>query len=90
MFYDEVIPSAVELTGEDDKGRFLPKCCEYLFVAYHFLSNKRNFDGKVLVENWVNFWNRRDFFYQKPLIRKGKRIHHPRFTRNPNGLTKKH
>ena len=55
MFYDEVIPSATELTGEDDKGRFLPKCCEYLFVLYHFLSNKRNFDGKVLVKDWVNF-----------------------------------
>ena len=55
MFYDEVIPSATELTGEDDKGRFLPKCCEYLFVAYYFLNNKRNFDGKVLVEDWVNF-----------------------------------
>ena len=52
IFYDEVIP----LTGEDDKGRFLPKCCEYLFVTYHFLSNKRNFDDKVFMEDWVNFW----------------------------------
>ena len=51
MFYDEVIPNATELTGEDDKGRFLPKCCEYLFVTYHFLSNKRNFDGKVLMDD---------------------------------------
>ena len=50
MFYDEVIPSATELIGENDKGRFLPKCYEYLFVAYHFLSNKKNFDGKVLAE----------------------------------------
>ena len=55
MFYDEVIPSAAELTSEDDKERFLPKCCEYLFAAYHFLSDKKNFDGKVLAEDWVNF-----------------------------------
>ena len=34
IFYDEVIPSASELTDEDDKGRFLPKCYEYLFAAY--------------------------------------------------------
>ena len=51
MFYDKVIPSVAELTTEDDKRRFLLKCYEYLFIAYHFLSNKRNFDGKVLVED---------------------------------------
>ena len=51
MFYDEVIPSAIELTSEDDKGRFLLKSYEYLFVAYHFLSNKGNFDGKVLMDD---------------------------------------
>ena len=63
MFYDEVIPSAAELTGEDDKGRFLSKCCEYLFVVYHFLSNMKKFNGKILVKDWVNFWFRGDLFY---------------------------
>ena len=51
MFYDEVILSASELIDEDEKGRFLPKCCEYLFATYHFQSDKKNFDGKVLVED---------------------------------------
>ena len=90
MFYDEVIPSAYELTGEDDKGKFLPKCCEYLFVAYHFLSNKKNFDGKVLAEDWINFWFRGDLVYSRPPIRRGRRMHHPRSTHNPNGLIRKH
>ena len=56
LFYDEVIPCAAELTGSSDKKRFLPKCCEHLFVAYHFLREKKHFDGRVLMEDWINFW----------------------------------
>ena len=89
MFYDKVIPSAYELTGEDDKGRFLLKCCEYLFAAYHFLSNKKNFDGKVLMEDWINFWFRGDLIYPRPPIHSGRRTHRLNLTRNLGGLIRK-
>ncbi|EOY16793.1 Uncharacterized protein TCM_035673 [Theobroma cacao] len=43
-FYDEVIPSTKEFIGIGANGRrFLPKSCEYLFVAFHYL-HKRNDD----------------------------------------------
>ena len=44
-----------ELIGSNDKGRFLPKCYEHLFAAYHFLRDGKRFDGRVLVEDWINF-----------------------------------
>ena len=55
LFYDEVILCAAELTSSGDKGRFFPKCCEHLFVAYHFLGEKKHFDSWVLMEDWINF-----------------------------------
>ncbi|KAL0454808.1 UNVERIFIED_CONTAM: hypothetical protein Slati_0820000 [Sesamum latifolium] len=40
--YDEVIPSALELTGADEKGgRFIPRSSKYLLYAYHLLREKK-------------------------------------------------
>ena len=47
LFYDEVIPFAVELIGSDEKSRFFPKYCEYLFEIFHFLNNRKSFDGSL-------------------------------------------
>ena len=55
LFYDEVIPCAAELTDLSDKRRFLFKCSVHLFTAYHFLREKKHFDGRVLMEDWINF-----------------------------------
>ena len=89
LFYDEVIPCAGELTGSGDKRRFLPKCCEHLFAAYHFLRDGKCFDDRVLVKDWINFWFRGDLNYLRPPIRKGKRSACPKSIRNRNGLTRK-
>ncbi|KAL0416269.1 UNVERIFIED_CONTAM: hypothetical protein Slati_3458800, partial [Sesamum latifolium] len=38
--YDEVIPRALELTGDDEKGgRFIPRSSKYLLYAYHLLQS---------------------------------------------------
>ncbi|KAL3846069.1 hypothetical protein ACJIZ3_003472 [Penstemon smallii] len=38
LFYDEVVPSAKELTGVDkDNKLFLSRSCQHLFSAYHHL-----------------------------------------------------
>ena len=84
MFYDEVISSAYELTGEDDKGRLFPKCCNL-----SYLSIKKKFNGKVFVEDWIDFWFGGDLVYPRPPVRKGRRTHRPKFTHNHSGLTKK-
>ncbi|KAL0406367.1 UNVERIFIED_CONTAM: hypothetical protein Slati_3950600 [Sesamum latifolium] len=41
-FYDEVVLSALELTGADEKGgRFIPRSSKYLLYAYHLLQEKK-------------------------------------------------
>ena len=48
LYYD---PDARKLTGANDKVRFIPKCFKYLFGAFHYLSKRKNLEGKVLIED---------------------------------------
>ena len=71
-FYDEVIPSAAELTRYNNEGKFLPKTCEYLFAAFHHL--RKSTEDNVSIEDWINFWFRGEQRYSKPPARKLKKI----------------
>ena len=53
-FYDEVIPSATELTRYGNEGKFLPKPYEYLFPTFHHLRKSK--EDNVSIEDWINFW----------------------------------
>ena len=48
-FYDEVIPSAAELTRYNNEGKFLPKTYEYLFAAFHHL--RKSTEDNVSIED---------------------------------------
>lgn len=64
-FYDEVVPSAKELTQMDHQAKpFLPESCLYLFSAFHRLA-KGEFH-EVSVRDWVGFWFRGPSRYAKP------------------------
>ncbi|KAL0349852.1 UNVERIFIED_CONTAM: hypothetical protein Sradi_4134400 [Sesamum radiatum] len=55
--YDEVVPSALELIGIDEKReRFIPRSSKYLFYAYHLLqSADDNRCSHVSIDKWVKF-----------------------------------
>ncbi|KAI3459818.1 hypothetical protein Pfo_016481 [Paulownia fortunei] len=60
--YDEVIPSAKELTGVDEaESRFVPRSCKHLFHAYHLLRGGANGDqsSQVSIDEWVRFWSKK-------------------------------
>ncbi|XP_056684069.1 uncharacterized protein [Spinacia oleracea] len=58
LFYDEVVPSAVELEGSDDEhSLYLPYSCKYLFMALHYLSEKHKVTT-ITFETWCDFWFR--------------------------------
>ena len=48
-FYDEVVPSAKEMSS-------LPSSCEYLFAAFHHLSLELGGPHSVTATEWVGFW----------------------------------
>ncbi|KAL3849464.1 hypothetical protein ACJIZ3_011346 [Penstemon smallii] len=85
LFYDEVVPSAKELTGVDkDNKIFLPRSCQHLFSAYHHLGGSDS-DGFQALD-WVKFWFKGPVRYREPpqwLSKKG--LTKPRFTYNPSG-----
>ncbi|KNA04129.1 hypothetical protein SOVF_202510, partial [Spinacia oleracea] len=56
IFYDEVVPSAIELEGSDDADSlYLPYSCKYLFTALQHLSEKHRV-GTITFETWCRFW----------------------------------
>ncbi|KAL2942176.1 30S ribosomal protein S2 chloroplastic, partial [Bienertia sinuspersici] len=43
IFYDEVVPTAAELTGSKDGKQYLPPSCRYMFAAlWHITSNSKS------------------------------------------------
>ncbi|KAI3467771.1 hypothetical protein Pfo_024434 [Paulownia fortunei] len=71
--YDEVIPSAKELTSVDEAGsRFVPHSCKHLFHAYHL------FRG-------IRFWSKKATKYPLSLPRKKKKESRFKSTHNPLG-----
>jgi hypothetical protein len=77
-FYDEVVPSAKEMSS-------LPSSCEYLFAAFHHLSLELGGPDSVTSTEWVGFWFRGSVRYPKPPNRRslrrsarGKSSHNPR------------
>ncbi|KAL0371795.1 UNVERIFIED_CONTAM: hypothetical protein Scaly_0861100 [Sesamum calycinum] len=83
--YDEVVPSALELTEVDEKReRFIPRSCKYLLYAYHLLqSADDNRCSHVSIDKWVKFWSKKTTKYHPPPPRKGKKTVRPKSTHNP-------
>ncbi|KAL0287357.1 UNVERIFIED_CONTAM: hypothetical protein Scaly_2767300 [Sesamum calycinum] len=85
--YDEVVPSALELTGVDEKReRFVPRSSKYLLYAYHLLqSADDNRCSHVSIDKWVKFWSKKTTKYYPPPPRKEKKMVRPKSTNNPLG-----
>ncbi|KAK6145923.1 hypothetical protein DH2020_019792 [Rehmannia glutinosa] len=96
FLYDEVVPSAKELTGVDEAGlRFLPRSCNRLLHVYHLLQGSAHGDhySQVSIDDWINFWFKKATKYDPPPMRKErkapprkeKQTEHPESTHNPLG-----
>ncbi|KAL0410995.1 UNVERIFIED_CONTAM: hypothetical protein Slati_3689200 [Sesamum latifolium] len=85
--YDEVIPSALELTGADEKGgRFISCSGKYLLYAYHLLQGADDDRcSNVSIGKWVKFWSKKAIKYHLPPPRKEKKTVRPKSTHNPLG-----
>ncbi|KAL0368331.1 UNVERIFIED_CONTAM: hypothetical protein Scaly_1052000 [Sesamum calycinum] len=85
--YDEVVPSALELTGIDEKGdRFIPRSSKYLLYAYHLLQGADvNQCSSVSIEKWVKFLFKKAINYHQPPPNKEKKIVQPKSVHNPFG-----
>ncbi|KAL0298651.1 UNVERIFIED_CONTAM: hypothetical protein Sradi_6524900 [Sesamum radiatum] len=85
--YDEVVPSALELTEIDEKReRFIPRSCKYLLYAYYLLqSADDNRCSHVSIDKWVKFWSKKTTKYHPPPPRKEKKTVRPKSTHNPLG-----
>uniref|UniRef100_M1C3Z4 Aminotransferase-like plant mobile domain-containing protein n=1 Tax=Solanum tuberosum TaxID=4113 RepID=M1C3Z4_SOLTU len=76
-FYDEVIPSAKELTHVDDQGKsFLPRSCSFLFSAFYRLT--KGAIDEVSFREWTKFWFRGPRKYAEPSPRTFKNHTIPR------------
>ncbi|KAK4391396.1 hypothetical protein Sango_1917400 [Sesamum angolense] len=86
-FYNEVVPSALELTGVVEKReRFIPRSCKYLLYAYHLLqSADDNRCSHVSIDKWVRFWSKKTTKYHPPPPRKEKKTVWLKSTHNPLG-----
>ncbi|KAL0449387.1 UNVERIFIED_CONTAM: hypothetical protein Slati_1495100 [Sesamum latifolium] len=85
--YDEVVPSALELTGADEKGgRFIPRSGKYLLYAYHLLQGADDDRcSNVSIDKWVKFWSKKAIKYHLPPPRTEKKMVWPKSTHNPVG-----
>ncbi|KAL0427941.1 UNVERIFIED_CONTAM: hypothetical protein Slati_2968900 [Sesamum latifolium] len=85
--YDEVVPSALERTGADEKGgRFIPCSSKYLLYAYHLLQGADDDQcSNVSIEKRVKFWSKKAIKYHLPPPRKEKKTVRPKSTHNPFG-----
>ena len=83
-FYDEVVPSAKEMSS-------LPLSCEYLFAAFHHLSLELGDPDSVTSTEWVGFWFRGSVRYPKPPNRQSlKRLVRGKLSHNPRGIITTH
>ncbi|KAL0349790.1 UNVERIFIED_CONTAM: hypothetical protein Sradi_4128200 [Sesamum radiatum] len=85
--YDEVVPSALELTDVDEKReRFIPRSSMYLLYAYHLLQSVDDSRcSHVSIDKWVKFWSKKTTKYHPPPPRKEKKMVRPKSTRNHLG-----
>ncbi|KAL0378426.1 UNVERIFIED_CONTAM: hypothetical protein Sradi_3148100 [Sesamum radiatum] len=85
--YDEVVPSALALTGADEKGgRFIPRSSKYLLYAYHLLQGPDDERcSNVSIDKWVKFWSKKTIKYHLPPHKKNKMVR-PKSTHNPLGV----
>ncbi|KAL0454744.1 UNVERIFIED_CONTAM: hypothetical protein Slati_0813600 [Sesamum latifolium] len=83
--YDEVVPSAPELIGADEKGgRFIPHSSKYLLYAYHLLQSANgNQCSSVSIDKWVKFWSKKAIKYHLPPPREEKKMVRPKSIHNP-------
>ncbi|KAL0401818.1 UNVERIFIED_CONTAM: hypothetical protein Slati_4211700 [Sesamum latifolium] len=90
--YDEDVPSALELTGVDEKGdRFIPHSSKYLLYAYHLLQSvDGNQCSSVSINKWVKLWSKKAIKYHLPPPRKEKKTFRPKSTHNPLGDIETH
>ncbi|KAH7850047.1 hypothetical protein Vadar_027062 [Vaccinium darrowii] len=87
LMYDEVVPSAEEMTGVGkDSMLYLPVNCRYLFFAYHRLLAKSK-KGEVKVDAWVNFWFKGEISYCKSTKKTARnKTQRPAKNNNPTGV----
>ncbi|KAL0354314.1 UNVERIFIED_CONTAM: hypothetical protein Sangu_1012700 [Sesamum angustifolium] len=85
--YDEVVPSALELTGVDEKKeRFIPRSSKYLLYAYHLLQSVDDSRcSHVSIGKWIKFWSKKTTKYHSPAPHKEKKMVRPKSTHNPLG-----
>ncbi|KAL0455730.1 UNVERIFIED_CONTAM: hypothetical protein Slati_0912200 [Sesamum latifolium] len=86
-FAKHVVPSALELTGADEKGgRFIPCSSKYLLYAYHLLQGADDDRcSNVSIDKWIKFWSKKAIKYRLPPPRKEKKMVRPKSTHNPLG-----
>ncbi|KAL0461278.1 UNVERIFIED_CONTAM: hypothetical protein Slati_0015400 [Sesamum latifolium] len=74
--YDELVPSALELTGADEKGgRFIPHSSKYLLYAYCLLQGADDDRcSNMSSDKWVKFWSKKAIKYHLPPPRKEKKM----------------
>ncbi|KAL2928730.1 hypothetical protein RDABS01_007312 [Bienertia sinuspersici] len=56
-FYDEVVPTVLELEGSQDGKQFLPPSCKYMFTALQSIMSTSG-RSHVTFEEWCRFWFR--------------------------------
>ncbi|KAL0405765.1 UNVERIFIED_CONTAM: hypothetical protein Slati_3890400 [Sesamum latifolium] len=82
--YDEVVPSALELTSADEKGgRFIPRSSKYLLYAHLLQGADDDQYSNVSIDKWVKFWSKKAIKYHLPPPRKEKKMVRPKSTHNP-------
>ncbi|KAL0423407.1 UNVERIFIED_CONTAM: hypothetical protein Sradi_0875500 [Sesamum radiatum] len=85
--YNEVVPSALELNGIDEKReRFVPRSSKYLLYACHLLQSvDDNQCPNVSIDKRVKFWSKKTTKYHPPPSHKEKKTVWPKSTHNPLG-----
>ena len=64
-FYDEMVPSAEELSNNATNSP-LPPSCRNLFIAHHRICSEMKGKSSVKLASWVSFWYKGSMKYAKP------------------------
>ena len=84
-FYDEMVPSAEELSNDATKSSF-PPSCQNLFLAYHRICSNTKWKSSVKLASWVSFWYEGSMKYAKPPKKSTRnKAQRPKETHNPFG-----
>ncbi|KAL2930481.1 putative RNA-directed RNA polymerase [Bienertia sinuspersici] len=68
-FYDEVVPTALELEGSKDGKEFLSPSCKYMFAALQSITSTSG-RSHVTFEKWCRFWFRAPKRYSATILPK--------------------